>query len=455
MVSRLLFALIALGITAGCSPSTPSSSLGALPAPPARSFVRHAGSGSHYIQHVVVIIQENRSFENFFAGFPGANAPLYGHAFHSHKRVKVPLHETTFETNPNLPHTWQSAMAGWHRGQMDGFHTGPGTNYAAYAYMERSQIAPYWAMAQQYVLADAMFPTEFGGSFVTHIMAVAGTDNITQTEAIVNTPTLAPNDCDAPPRTRSSLVNSDRRIGRANGPFPCFTQFRTLAEVLDGKGVSWRYYIKRHLNGGLYSPFEAISYVRYGDDWNRDVIAPQTRVLTDIANGQLAGVTWITPSRNDSDLPGTRSDKGPSWVTAIVNEIGESQFWNSTAIVVIWDEWGGWFDNARPPQLDFRGLGIRVPCLIISPYAKAGPSGFGYVSHTKYEYASILKFIEEVYNLPPIGPPSAGYTDSRAASISDSFDFTQPPRQFTPFGSKYPASYFFHEPPSDEPVDTE
>ena len=448
MIARLLFVLMALGMTAGCSTSAPSPPVGpAVPAPSA--------GGSGPISHVVVIIQENRSFENLFAGFPGANAPMYGHAFHSNHRVKVALHETTFETNPNLPHTWQSAITGWHKGKMDGFHTGPGTDYAAYAYMDHSEIAPYWAMAQQYVLADAMFPTEFGGSYVTHMMAVAGTDNISDTEAEVNNPTLAPNDCDAPPRTRSSLVNSDRQVGRGDGPFPCFTQFNTMAEVLDAAGISWKYYIKRHLNGGLYSPFEAISYVRYGHDWNADVIAPQTRVLTDIANGQLAGVTWVTPSRNDSDLPGTHSDHGPSWVTAIVNEIGESQFWNSTAIIVIWDEWGGWFDNAAPPQLDFRGLGIRVPCLIISPYAKMGRSGSGYVSRTKYEYGSILKFIEQVYDLPPIGPASQGYSDSRAKSIGDSFDFTQQPRPFTPFGSKYPASTFLHEAPSNAPVDDE
>lgn len=452
MNCRLLYALIALGVTAGCSTIAPSSPVGeALPAPPAESLVRHAASG--YISHVVVIIQENRSFENLFAGYPGANAPMYGYAFHNGRRVKVALHETTFKTNPNLSHNWQAAVLGWHNGKMDGFHTGPHSNFAAYAYLDRAQISPYWAMAKQYVLADEMFPTEFGGSYASHIMMVAGNDDITGTQAVVNNPTHAPNDCDARQQTRSSLVNSARQVGHGNGPFPCFTQFDTMAQVLDAAGISWKYYILRHLNGGLYSPFEAISYVRYGSDWNADVIAPENRVLTDIANGQLAAVSWVTPRRNDSDLPGVSSDKGPSWVSAIVNEIGESQYWDSTAIVVVWDEWGGWFDNARPRQLDFRGLGIRVPCLIISPYSKESPSG--YVSHTQYEWGSILKLIEEVFNLPPIGPASAGYTDSRAASLSDSLDFGHGPRRFTPIPAKYPASYFLHEPPSNDPVDDE
>ena len=454
MLSRRVFACIVLAATAACSTSASFSNAGAMLPAMQRSPVRFA-NGKTPIKHVVFIIQENRSFENFFAGFPGADAPLYGFALHSHRRVKVPLHQTDFETNPNLPHTWQAAITGWHKGKMDGFHTGPGMNFAAYAYAEHSQIGPYWAMAQQYVLADKMFPDEFGGSYVVHMMAVAANDDLSPTEALVNQPTHAPEDCDSPPQTRSSLVNIYRQVGRGNGPFPCFTQFDSLANVLDDAGVSWRFYIKRHLNGGLYSPFEALSYVRYGPDWDRNIIAPQTRVLTDIKRGRLAAVTWVTPSRNDSDLPGTHSDHGPSWVTAIVNEIGESKFWKSTAIVVVWDEWGGWYDNVPPPQLDFRGLGIRVPCLIISPYAKEGTSGAGYVSHTQYEYASVLKFVEEIFDLPPIGPGSQGYADTRANSIADSFDFSQSPCAFTPFGSKYPASYFINEPPSDASVDDE
>jgi phospholipase C len=397
-------------------------------------------------------MQENRSFENLFAGFPEANAPVYGYALHHHRRVQVMLHKTTFETDVDLPHVWQSGIDGWNKGKMDGFHTGPRENYAAYAYMDHKEIAPYWAMAKEYVLADAMFPSEFGGSFASHIMAVAGNDEIDANDAVVNTPNHVPNDCDAPPQTESSLVNSERQVGKGNGPFPCFTQFNTMAQVLDQGGISWRFYIKRKLNGGIYSPFEAISAVRYGPDWN-NIIAPETSILTDIPNGKLAGVTWVIPRRADADLPGRHSDTGPSWVTAVVNAIGESKFWDSTAIIITWDEWGGWYDNAPPPQLDYRGLAIRVPCIIISPYAKLGTSGSGYVSHTQYEWGSMLKYIEETFGLPAIGPASQGYTDTRAASLSDSFDFTQAPRQYTPFTAKYPPSHFINLPPSDEPID--
>jgi phospholipase C len=137
-------------------------------------------------------------------------------------------------------------------------------------------------------------------------------------------------------------------------------------------------------------------------------------------------------------------------VASVVNAIGESQYWSSSAIIVVWDDWGGWYDNAPLPQLDFRGLGMRVPCIIISPYAKQN-----HVTHTQLEFASILKFIEEIYNLGSIGPGGQGYSDRRANDLHDAFDFRQKPRPFTPIGSKYKTNYFLHEPPSYGPVDTE
>ena len=453
MLLRLSCAFFMLFCVAGCPGHSPS--LGMLPSPSAAALVRPTAGSTGKIKHVIVIVQENRTVENLFAGFHGANAPMYGYAFHNGHRVHVTLHQTTFETDPNLPHTWQDAIADWDNGKMDGFHTGRGQHFGAYAFLDHAEIAPYWAMAKQYVLADEMFPTEFGGSYEAHIMAVAGNDDITATQALVNFPTHAPNDCDSPPGTKSSLVDSNRRVGVGNGPFPCYTQFNTMAQVLDAGHVSWKYYVARHMNGGIYSPFEAVSYVRYGNDWDADVIAPETTVLSDIAHHKLAQVTWVTPAHDDSDHPGVKSDKGPSWVASIVNAIGQSRYWDSSAIVIIWDDWGGWYDNAPPPQPDFRGLGIRVPCIIVSPYAKIGHTGKGYVSHTQYEYGSILKFIEESFGLPAIGPPWQGYTDSRAASLSDAFNFNQSPRAFTPFQAKYPASYFMHKPPSNAPLDDE
>ncbi|MGC1381157.1 MAG: alkaline phosphatase family protein [Candidatus Baltobacteraceae bacterium] len=472
----LVFALLGATFCAGCS-STNGNSIAA-GAQNAMPLVRNGGSVSQYISHVVVIIQENRSFENFFAGYPGANAPMTGCVGHGKapSGVELPqmrplpgsgsgcppgdtsvaLNAITFN-GPDLRHDWDSSMTDWNKGKMDGFYEYGQKNgkYEAYSYVQQSLVQPYWDMAGQYVLADAMFPTEFGGSFTGHLTAVAGNDDLTPTKAEVDFPNGTHDDCDSPPGTKSSYLTPDRVVHRFRGPFPCFTQFDSMANVLDTGGISWKYYATKLVGAGMWEPYEAMKYVRDGPDWNQNIIYPQTKILTDPGNGKLAAVTWVSPSKPDSDHPADHSDQGPSWVASVVNAIGESSYWNTTAIVVIWDDWGGWYDNAAPPKMDYRGLGIRVPCLIISPYAKEGSSGPGYVSHTQYEFGSILKFIEQVYNLPPIGSSSNGYTDQRANSIVDSFDFTQQPRPFVPIASKYKMSRFLREPPSDEPVDTQ
>jgi phospholipase C len=225
-----------------------------------------------------------------------------------------------------------------------------------------------------------------------------------------------------------------------------------MADTLDAANVSWKYYAPniRIAGGRLWSPFAAIRNVRYGRDWKRNIISPQTTVLTDAANGRLAQVSWVIPDAADSDHAGTHSDKGPSWVASVVNAVGEGPDWNSTAIVVLWDDWGGWYDNLAPPQLDFVGLGIRVPCIVISPYAKPG-----YVSHTQYEFGSTLKFIEEAFGLSALGSVAQGYTDTRAHSLADSFDFKQKPRAFRRIPAPYPPAYFLSQPPSGEPPDSE
>jgi phospholipase C len=434
------------------------------------SRVKRGTGPSGYISNVIVIIQENRSFENFFAGYPGANAPTYGCGLPTNgKRSNapkrqtstgcpvgdqvIPLHQVTFEKEPNLSHLFEAGIIDWNNGNMDGFtNWGRGAHLhdAAYAYIEPSEVAPYWTMAQQYVLADNMFPTEFGPSWTGHLTLVAGTDSLSSDVALADFATGSHSNCKAAAGTHTTIVNSERVVQHGTGPYPCLDQFNTMAQVLDAASVSWKYYANRRTRSSIWSPFAAIKYVYEGADWDNNVVVPQTRVLTDIAQGKLASVSWVTPSHRDSDHPGAHDDDGPSWVSSIVNAVGQSSYWNSTAIIVTWDDWGGFYDNAAPPQLDFRGLGIRVPCLIISPYAKKGV-----VVHTQYEYGSILKFIREVFALPPIGSPSQGYTDERANSLSDSFDFTKAPRRFHPIHSKYPIQRFLNERPSSEPVDEE
>jgi phospholipase C len=226
-----------------------------------------------------------------------------------------------------------------------------------------------------------------------------------------------------------------------------------MADTMDPAGVSWKYYAPQTVGcsgacdaGGLiWSEFDAISNVRYGPDWSRNVIYPQTTVLNDAANGTLPQVAWVVPDWKDSDHALSNSDTGPSWVAAVVNAIGNGPEWKSTAIVVLWDDWGGWYDDAPPPQLDWEGLAIRVPAIIISPYARKA-----YIAHTQYESGSVLKFMEEVFGLP-----SLGGNDQRANAFDDSFDFSQRPRTFRTIPAKYPPPYFLRESPSLRAPDTE
>lgn len=135
-------------------------------------------------------------------------------------------------------------------------------------------------------------------------------------------------------------------------------------------------------------------------------------------------------------------------MASVVNAIGKSSYWDSTAIIILWDDWGGFYDHVSPPQLDYEGLGFRVPMIIVSPYAKKG-----YVAHTQYEFGSILKFVETTFGLP-----SLGTTDVRAHNITDAFNFSQKPRPFVtikPLDRTHDRAYFLRRPPSNTPVDTE
>ena len=272
---------------------------------------------------------------------------------------------------------------------------------------------------------------------------------------MVDYPSSAPWGCDAPPGVKTDVleyINSTLHYKHDHGPFPCLS-YATLRDLLDAKSVSWTYYsppVKGN-SGAVWNAFEAIKAVRYGSEWGTNVTDSNTRIFSDIKFGKLAAISWVVPDKTNSDHPASGSDTGPSWVASIVNAVGESSYWKSTAIVVVWDDWGGFYDNVKPPFFDhWGGLGFRVPMLVVSPYAKVGTSSQSYISHTQYEFGSILRFIEDTFALG-----SLGTTDARANSISDCFDFSQSPRKFAQIPSSFSQSFFEHQRPSYLPVDSE
>ena len=384
------------------------------------------------IQHVVVIIQENRSFDNMFNGFPGADTAQSGKMSDGQTVALTPIQ---LATGYDLRHRHFTWWASYDNGQMDGFDvdrapSNPATE--AYQYVDRSDVAPYWQLASKYTLADRMFQSNASGSYPAHLYLVAA-----QSALVIGNPTELPWGCDSPSGSRVSLVAPDG--GEQPGPYPCFL-FPTLADQMDAKDMTWRFYSPAVASsGGIWSAYDSFSRIREGSDWERNVISPETKVLTDIASGQLAQVTWIVPSGANSDHPGAHSNTGPQWVSSIVDAIGASPFWNSTAIFITWDDWGGWYDHVAPPQLDTMGLGFRVPLLVISPYAR-----HGYVSHVQHEFGSILRFTEKNFTIP-----SLGKSDARADDLSDCFDFTQTPAPLAHIATRLGPAYFIahaHDP---------
>ena len=380
------------------------------------------------IKHIIIIMQENRSFDNLFNGFPGADTVTYGMS----NGVMVPLQPIPIEGGADVGHSHADWYKDYNGGKMDGFaHESYPIPNLPYAYVPQSETVPLWSLAKAYTLGDRMFQSSSGPTYPAHQYMIAG-----QSSGVIGNPN-DPNvwGCDSVAGTTTPLVGPNGTT--LPGPFPCF-DYETIADLLDAKGISWRYYAPAQgddTDGGgfVWSAFDAIKHIRFGPDWSNNVISPPPTVLTDIENGNLAQVTWVTPSFDYSDHPGHNSTKmGPDWVASITNTVGASQYWNSTVIFITWDEWGGWYDHVPPPTMDNMGLGFRVPLIIVSPYAK-----HGYVSHTVHEFSGFLKYTEEIFGLPSLGTRDVGADD-----FGDCFDYTQTPQPYVQIPVNFTPKYF-------------
>lgn len=429
----LLLSLLLAACTGGPSAVTPG-------APQSASVA--ASDTTTKIKHVVILIQENRTFDNFFGTFPRADGATRGRL---HDGTMVRLAKHNLVEPADFPHEYYNFLADYDHGKMDGFDLSSGkynAPLAPYQYVDPAQIAVYWTLAKRYVLADHMFTTQGSDSFTAHQDLIAGGTEIGPNAAIVDIPSASPWGCDAPAGTITSLVTRDGTPEWGKGPFPCF-DYPTLATLLDRKNVTWHYYCTFPAND--WNAFDAIRNIRYGARWTTNILTPQRTILRDIAGGDLAAVTWVTPTADFSDHPGFPHDYGPDWIGNIVNAIGESPYWNSTAVFIVWDDWGGLYDHVAPPHLTFGGLGFRVPAIVVSAYARTG-----YVAHRQYEFGSILRFIEDDWRLGRLGT-----SDSRANSLGSVFDFSQRPRPYVPVKVKHSRAFFLSLPPSKLPLDTE
>ena len=429
------------------------------------------------LQHIVVIFQENRTPDNLFHDpvLMAKGADIANNGINSAGQT-IPLMPTSLGIDYDLDHSHKAFLAMYDGGKMDGADkvriscekgapNCPPPN-AQFQYVQASDAGPYFQLAEQYTFGDRMFQTNQGPSFPAHQFIISGTSAPTATSNLF----IAENaggvanaggntGCTSPPTEYVYVI--DPSGNESSTMYPC-TDHPALTDELNAKSISWRYYTPSA--GSLWTGPNAIQHicgpnnpppnatVCTGPDWVNNVVLDDTQVLTDITSGNLAQVTWVIPRGANSDHAGsTATTGGPSWVASVVNAIGNSSYWANTAIVITWDDWGGWYDHVPPMKLN-NGTnwgsgyvyGFRVPLIVVSPYARAG-----YISHTNHDFGSILNLIEKSFSLP-----SLGYADAYADDLSDCFNFSQTPLSFKTINAPLNAAHFLNDTsPKTDPDD--
>jgi phospholipase C len=429
-------------VTGPGSPATVSSvsSTSAAGGSTATTFVRPAGLEK--IDHFVFIMQENRSFDSYFGTYPGADGLPQGVALAdpSGGPSVAPFHDAA-DVNRGGPHNWVDAIADVNGGKMDGFlaqsfgaKTGQGqtgnTNPNAatgqdprdvMGFHDNREIPNYWNYAHLYVLQDHLFESVASYSLPAHLYLLAG--------------------------------QSGGYVGKPGQPKPSEYDFAEMTESLKMNDIPWKYYVTSgriidseggQVAGGLsqqeqhphvytlWNPLPAFPAVE-NDPEQRDREVDTSTFYKDAASGNLPAVSWIIPSGPVSEHPPAGVREGMAYVTGLVNAVMKSPDWDSTAIFIAWDDWGGFYDHVVPPKIDQYGYGLRVPGLVISPYSKQG-----YVDKKMYSFDSWLRLVEERFGIPPLTERERVVGD-----MIDAFDFTQSPRaplvlSATLDGSPYP-----------------
>jgi phospholipase C len=375
-----------------------------------------APPGLEKIQHFVFIMQENRSFDHYFGTYPGAEGipPGVCAPDPSGGACVAPSHDARL-VNQGGAHNWANALNCIDGGLMDGFIAGstlkPGDVMGWHDYRELSN---YWNYARLYVLQDRLFESITSYSLPAHLYMLA--------------------------------AQSGGYIGTGQ-PKPVSYSFSEITQLLGSGKIDWRYYVNRGMTAGaadggvaavdsdettytFWNPLPAFPAVR-NDPTQFSRLTDATQFYTDAQNGNLPQVSWIIPNSSLSEHPPASVATGMNYVTGLVNAVMNSPQWNTTAIFISWDDWGGFYDHVDPPKVDQYGLGIRVPGLVISPYARQG-----YVDHKTYSFESWLRLIEERFAVTPMTG-----RDNTANDMADAFDFTQQPRPpvlMNANGSPYP-----------------
>jgi phospholipase C len=365
------------------------------------------------IKHIIFIVKENRSFDEYFGTFPGANGTTSATLSTGQT---ITLGETPDTPKHDMGHEWTDSHNNIDSGRMDRWDleadcSENGDNLCL-TQMYQSDIPNYWAYAQNYALADETFSSVESGSYPAHLMLVSGSSQTTIDNPRSSVP--AQWGCDAIAGTKVPTLLPNNAISYT---FPCFNA-TTLGNLADTAGVSWKAYTSLSTESGyVYNPFRSFSTVFGQTDWTTNVVSEST-FINDALSGQLPAISWVTPPANVTDHPPQSACRGENWTVQQINAVmqGPADQWNSTVIFLTWDDFGGFYDHVTPPFRDQYGLGIRVPMIIISPWAIPG------VYHTQTEFESVLRFMEETFGLSNLGG-----ADTLANDFQDAFSYTQTP----------------------------
>jgi len=328
-------------------------------------------SSTSSVKHIIIIEQENHTFDNFFGTFPGANGiqndPPTVHPF--------PI---TDQITKDLDHSWEAAHEAYDNGTMNGFLTAEKTD-ETFGYYTQGEIPYYWSLAKNYTLFDNFFSSVMGPSLPNHVALIAAQSG-----------------------------------GVTGNDFATFS-FSPVMTELDSAGISWEYYAGY---APAFSGWDALpGFTQYDTHgWNTKLVASE-QIIGAIKSGNLPQVSWVMPPNDSSsDHPPYSLAAGQKWVESVVSAIQDSKYWSSSAIFLSWDDYGGWYDHVPPPQVSPNGDGFRVPLILISPLAK-----HGYIDHTLSDDSSLVRFIEDNFGLGNLG---AG--DATANDLTDAFRLGTP-----------------------------
>jgi len=437
--------VLACVLLAACTAAVHKAHRHVVPKPtaydPGNSYVVPAGIRK--IKHVIIIMQENRSFDSYFGTYPGAAGFRMRHGApwacvpKKAGHCAGPYHDKA-DINGGGPHSYYAALRDINRGAMNGFireaKAAKKTCHLAFdpacatsgrsdvmGYHTAAEIPNYWAYARHFVLDDHMFEPVKSWSLPEHLYLMSGWS------ARCYTP--SPMSCHTSDVGPYSVSRFDRALQheQKTGQQRIELAWTDITWLLAAHNVSWAYYIQKGTqpdcgNGGQETCFQVPQAVRTPGIWNplplfEDVrqdhqlgnIVPLRDYFHAAKTGKLPAVSWVIPSGRNSEHPPASVHRGQAYVTAVINAAMKSSDWKSTAIFLSWDDWGGFYDSLRPPHVDSSGYGLRVPALVISPYARRG-----YIDHQVLSSDAYLKFIEDDFlGGARLNPFTDGRPDSR------------------------------------------